>query len=285
MSKLVKRAIVGGLAVLTLATVAIALVSFARKVDSFTATGFVADRDGGALDMRSVEAGSAAARAGLEAGDRILLADGQTASSLEHPERQLARKPFPHALVVLSSKGEIRGVSLGEPSVHFDATYLFLAFVGILYLLIGLFTIARDRTGPALIFWALCLCSFAIYVLTPAGPRDALWRISWLTEDFFRAFLPALLLHFFLLFPRPIRARRVVPLLYLPAAAYLVAEFSVLGARATPAAAAYLEACERFWFVYFALAVSGVLARLLELMRRRREDAEAEKQVRWIALG
>jgi len=284
-SKLVKRALVLGLTLLTLGTVGIAFVSFARKVDSFTATGFIADRDGGALVLRTVEAGGAAARAGLSTGDRILLADGQTASSLEHPERQLARKPFPHALVVLSASGDVRGVSLGEPSVRFDATYLFLAFVGILYLLIGLFTIARERNAPALLFWALCLCSFAIYVLTPAGPRDVFWRVCWLTEDFYRAFLPALMLHFFLLFPRPIRARRVVPLLYVPAAAYLVAEFAVLGARATPAAAAYLEACERFWFVYFALSVSGVLARLLELMRRRREDAEAEKQVRWIALG
>ncbi|HWZ85586.1 MAG TPA: ATP-binding protein [Thermoanaerobaculia bacterium] len=280
-----KRALVLGLTLLTLGTVGIAFVSFARKVDSFTATGFIADRDGGALVLRTVEAGGAAARAGLSTGDRILLADGQTASSLEHPERQLARKPFPHALVVLSASGDVRGVSLGEPSVRFDATYLFLAFVGILYLLIGLFTIARERNAPALLFWALCLCSFAIYVLTPAGPRDVFWRVCWLTEDFYRAFLPALMLHFFLLFPRPIRARRVVPLLYVPAAAYLVAEFAVLGARATPAAAAYLEACERFWFVYFALSVSGVLARLLELMRRRREDAEAEKQVRWIALG
>jgi len=281
----VKRLLLAGLAVLTVATVAVGFVSFARKVDSFTATGFVADREGGALRLRSVEKSSAAARAGLSAGDRILIADGQTAASLESPEKQLARKPFPHALVVLSPDGEVRGVSLGEPSVRFDTTYLFLAFVGILYLIIGLFTVARDRSGPALLFWVLCLSSFAIYLITPAGPRDAFWRASWLTEDFFRAFLPAVLLHFFLLFPRPIRARRVVPLLYLPAAGYLVAEFSVLGARATPAAAAYLEACERFWFVYFVVYVCGVLARLLELMRHRRDDAEAEKQVRWIALG
>ena len=31
--------------------------------------------------------------------------------------------------------------------------------------------------------------------------------------------------------------------------------------------------------------VSAVLARLIDLLRRHREDAEAEKQVRWIALG
>ena len=270
---------------LTVGTVAIGFVSFARKVDSFSSTGMAVERDGGALVVASIDRNGPAARAGLSAGDRILLADGQTAGSLDSPEKQLAREPFPHALVVLSPEGEVRGVSLDAPSVRFDTTYLFLAFVGILYLIIGLFTIARDRSAPALIFWSLCLASFAIYLLTPAGPRDAVWRLSWIAEDFYRAFLPALLLHFFLLFPRPIRARRVVPLLYLPAAAYLVAEFSVLGARATPAAAAYLEACERFWFVYFVVYVCGVLARLLELMRRGRDDAEAEKQVRWIALG
>ena len=285
MSKLVKRLVVLGLSILTVATVAMGFISFARKVDSFSATGFAARREKGALLVTSVNTDSAAARAGLSAGDRILLADGQGAASLEHPEKQLASKPFPHALVVLSPAGEVRGVSLDEPAVRFDATYLFLAFVGILYLVIGLFTIARERTPPALIFWSLCLASFAIYLLTPAGPRDVFWRASWLTEDFFRAFLPALLLHFFLLFPRPIRARRVVPLLYVPAFAYLVAELAILSARPTPAAAAYLEACERFWFVYFALYVSGVLARLIDLMRRRKEDAEAEKQVRWIALG
>ncbi|MGE5414181.1 MAG: PAS domain S-box protein, partial [Syntrophomonadaceae bacterium] len=285
MSRLLKSTLLSLLSALTVATIAIGFVSFARKVDSFSSSGMSVQRDGGALVVRSVDRGGAAGRAGLSDGDRILLADGQTAGSLEEPEKHLARKPFPHALVVLSTDGEVRGVSLEAPAVRFDTTYLFLAFVGILYLIIGLFTIARDRSGPALIFWSLCLASFAIYLLTPAGPRDAVWRLSWVAEDFYRAFLPALMLHFFLLFPRPIRARRVVPLLYVPAAVYLIAEFSVLGARATPAAAAYLEACERFWFVYFVVYVCGVLARLLELMRRRREDAEAEKQVRWIALG
>ncbi len=280
-----KRLVTLALVALTLGTVALGFMAFARKVDGFSATGFQSDREGGALVLRSVAPDSAAARAGLSAGDRIILADGQTAASLDHADRQLARKPFPHALVVLSPGGEIRGASLGEPSVHFDSTYLFLAFVGILYLIIGLFTIARERTAAACVFWALCLCSFGIYVLTPAGPHDAMWRVSWLAEDFFRAFLPALLLHFFLIFPRPVRVRRILPLLYVPAAVYIAAELSVLAARPSPGAAAFLEACERLWFVYFVVYVSAVLARLIDLMRRHREDAEAEKQVRWIALG
>jgi two-component system NtrC family sensor kinase len=279
-----RRLLGAALALVTLGTMAVSFVSFARKVDSFTTAGFLFDSDGGALVLRAVEPGSAAARAGLRPGDRIILADGQTAGSLSRPEKQLARKPFPHRLVVISD-GEVRGVSLGSPTVRFDATYLFLAFVGFLYLVIGLFTVARDRSQAALLFWAMALSSFAVYVLTPAGPHDAWWKAFWLVEDAFRALLPALLLHFFLVFPRPVRARRLVPLLYVPALVYVLGEFALLGATASPRVAALLESFTRFWFLYFALYTSAVLARLIELLYHRREDAEAEKQVRWIALG
>jgi PAS domain S-box-containing protein len=274
----------GLLALITVATVGLAFVSFARKVDSFTTAGFTYQREGGELAIVSIEPDGAAARAGLAVGDRIVLADGQTAASLPHPEKWLARKPFPHRLVVIS-RGEVRGASLGEPSVRFDAKYLFLAFVGFLYLIIGLFTVARERTRVAAIFWALCLSSFAVYVITPAGPRDAWWKASWLAEDVFRALLPALFLHFFLLFPRPIRARRLIPLLYVPAVAYVAIQFSLLAVQPTPRLAVLLEAAERFWFFYFVLYIAAVLGRLFELLRHRREDAEADKQLRWIALG
>src|SRR5262245_45364342 len=230
-----KRIAIAILALVTLATVGIAFVSFARKVDSFSTAGLTARPDGNALEILTIEPGSAAARAGLAAGDRIVLADGQTAASLPHPEKLLARKPFPHRLVVIS-RGEVRGVSVGEPSVRPDVKYLFLSFVGFLYLVIGLFTVARERSRVAGIFWALCLSSFAVYVITPAGPRDNLWKASWLTEDLYRALLPALFLHFFLLFPRPVRATRtrLLPLLYVPAAAYVAAQLALLPVEPTP---------------------------------------------------
>lgn len=276
------------MAAVTLATVGIAFISFARKVDSFTNAGFSYDREAGALLLRSVEPGGAAARAGLATGDRIILADGQTAASLSNPEKTLARKPFPHRLVVMTA-GEVRGVSLGEPSVRFDVIYLFLAFVGFLYLVIGLFTIARERSAPAAVFWALCLASFAVYVMTPAGPRDTIWKMAWVAEDIYRALLPALLLHFFLIFPRPIRDRRVLPLLYLPALVYTAAEISLLAMTPTPTAARFVEGATRFWYVYFAAYAAAVITRLIHVVRRGREDAhvdvEAEKQVRWIGLG
>ena len=276
------------MATLTLATVGIAFVSFARKVDSFSNAGFTYEREAGALLLRSIEPGSAAAKAGLAPGDRIVIADGQTAASLANPEKVLARKPFPHRLVVITA-GEVRGVSIGAPLVRPDIIYLFLAFVGFLYLLIGLFTVARERSHPAGVFWALCLASFAVYVMTPAGPRDTLWKAAWVAEDVYRAFLPALLLHFFLVFPRPIRDRRVLPLLYLPALAYTAAEVTLLSLTPSPSAARFLEGATRFWYVYFAAYAAAVITRLVDVLRRSRKDAhvdvEAEKQVRWIGLG
>jgi PAS domain S-box-containing protein len=280
---LVRRLLLGLLAVFTVATVAIAFLSFARKVESFTTAGFTYEREQGAVVIRSVDPRGAAARAGLKPGDRVVLADGQTAASLARPEKSLARKPFPHRLVVLSGS-DLRAVELPRPEARLDVTYLFLAFVGFLYLLIGLFTAARERAPVARIFWAVCLCSFAIYVITPAGPVDLFWKISWLAEDFFRALLPALLLHFFLVFPRPVAVPRFRLLLYLPALAYLAGEAMLLGARGA-AAARGSEWLTRLWLAYFALYGAAVLLRLAVLLRRRRAEAEAEKQVRWIGLG
>jgi PAS domain S-box-containing protein len=284
-NRVAKRLLIALLAAVTLATVGIAFVSFARKVDSFSAAGLTVRPDGQALEILAVEPDGAAARAGLAVGDRIVLADGQTAASLSHLEKLLARKPFPHPLVVIS-RGEVRGVQVGEPSVRPDVKYLFLSFVGFLYLIIGLFTVARERSRVAGIFWALCLSSFAVYVITPAGPRDDLWKASWLSEDLFRALLPALFLHLFLLFPRPIRASRVrlLPLLYVPALAYVAAQLALLPAEPTPRLAMWLEGVERFWFGYFVVYVGAVLVRLLHLLRHAR-DAEADKQLRWIGLG
>ena len=160
MNRLAKRSLFAAMAIVTLATVGIAFISFARKVDSFSSAGFTYDREGGALLLRSVEPESAAARAGLEAG-RPDHHRGRPDRRLAGAPRAAARAQALPAPAGRDHGGEVRGVSLGEPSVRFDITYIFLAFVGFLYLVIGLFTIARERTGVARVFWALCLASFA----------------------------------------------------------------------------------------------------------------------------
>jgi PAS domain S-box-containing protein len=272
------------LAVLTAGgTVLLSFLSFARKVETFTRAGFRYDRSRGELIVTAVERGGAAAASGLAPGDRILLVDGQRAASLARPESSLARKPFPHHLVVRRGDLDIHEVLLRAPAPAIDWSYLFLAFVGFLYLLIGLFTIGRSKSPPAVVFLALCLTSFAVYVLTPSGPADTVYKASWFGDAFFRALLPALLLHFFLIFPRRVAPRAVLALLYVPGAAFLAGHAALLTLPGDVAGAA-LERLTEFWYAYFAIYAIAVLVRLAGLLRRR-SDAESEKQVRWMGLG
>ena len=264
------------------ATLGLCLLSFTRKVETFTRAGFEARPEKGVLVVTSVERDGAAARAGLSAGNRIITADGRTAASVPQPDRSLARGPFPHRLLV-EQGGEIRELLLARVPVKPDWPYVFLAFVGLLYLAIGLFTAARDRSEASRVFCAICLSSFAIYALTPAGPHDAAWKGFLLAEDLYRALLPALLLHFFLVFPRSIASRRFLPLLYAPGVLYLALQEAPFFLPA-PEATRALEWATRFWLVYFAGTAAAVLLRLRTLLRRP-ADAVSEKQIRWIGLG
>ena len=285
MRRLVRLPLVA-LAVLGAAgTILLAFLSFTRKVETFTRPGFSYRSTGGELLVTAIEPRGAAAAAGLQPGDRILLADGQRAASLSRPEVPLSRKPFPHALVVRRGDFDIRQLALGKPRVDVDKLYLFLAFVGFLYLLIGLFTVGRNRSRAAWVFLALCLTSFAVYVITPSGSADLLFRASWFGDAFYRALLPALLLHFFLVFPRVAAPRWLIALLYAPAAAWLAAHAVLLGAE-RPAAEilSRLERLTELWYAYFAIYGVAVLVRLVALLMRR-ADAESEKQVRWMGLG
>ena len=273
-------------AFVTAATIGLSLLSFARKVDSFSRAGFEAVRSGDGLLVTWLDSEGSAAAAGLQPGDRIITVDGQTAGSIPDAARSLAAGPYPHRLLVLS-RGEVRSIAVGKPALKIDRTYLFLALVGLLYLVIGLYTASRERTAASMVFYALCLSSFAVYVLTPSEPHDGFWKAFLLVEDAYRALLPGLLLHFFLLFPRPLRVRTrraLAALGYLPGAIYLgLQEAPIAGLSQDPART--LEWATRIWLLAFAISGAAVLARLAHLLRRHRDDAESHKQVRWIALG
>ncbi len=268
------------------ASLALAYLSFQRKVESFSQVDFPVRSARGSVEVLAVPASSVASPL-LREGDRIVLIDGAPVASLEHPVRVLSSPPFPHRLAVVRG-GEVLPVLLGRSPTRVDLPYLFLAFVGILYLLIGLATFSRERTLTTFLFVAFCISSFAIDLLTPAGPVDTLWKTLWLAEDFFRALAPALLVHFFVLFPEPLpRARRLAGLLYLPGALYIAAEvlLSVPGSPVPPARFPFaIELLERYWLFYFVAYGAAAVVRIVSASRNLK-DVASQRQARWIALG
>ena len=264
-------------------TLAVAFLSFQRKIESFTRIEMNAQAARGEIDVitppdpESIESS-------LRAGDRIVLIDGQPVAALDDPVGALSKPPFPHALAVVRGN-EVASAASGAPAPHVDLPYLFLAFVGILYLLIGIVTLGRERTVPTLLFALFCVSSFAIDVLTPSGPLDRIWKTIWLSEDFYRALAPALLLHFFLVFPR--RSARVRPAaIYALPALYLGGQLalSLPGAVPNGRLSFWVEFLERFWLVYFAGYVAAAIVRIVQAVRSG-ADASSQRQARWIALG
>ena len=175
---------------------------------------------------------------------------------------------------------------------------MILALIGVAYLLIGLYTLFRDRQRRAWLFYLWCLASAALYLITPGrlglstGPADLVHKALYLGDELARALLPPLTLHLFLVFPSLLgdrrRLRRWIPFLYLPAAVLLTLQAELLagaGASLGRGAVAFsiqlLDRLEGLHLVLYAVAAVAVL--VVRLARHR--DWEQARQVRWIALG
>ncbi|HEX8151670.1 MAG TPA: ATP-binding protein, partial [Thermoanaerobaculia bacterium] len=131
------------------------------------------------------------------------------------------------------------------------------------------------------------LLSFAVYVYTPAGDYDWSFQLLQVVEELARIFLPPLLLHFFLRFPRPLLpSRKAIAWLY--AAPVLLAAWTinvlvfrnivtVTGARRS------LELINTWQLVHFALYFTMALVALF--FTYRQAAAVGKKQIKWIYLG
>lgn len=287
---------------------ALAAVALSRAVETFQPLGFVAERAGAGFLVTEVLTPST----GLDPGDQILLVDGADATSATVRARLTSQEAS--ELVVLR-EGALETVRYLRPSLDLDWPYLFLAAIGVLYLLIGVYTVLREPRREATLFYLWCLASAAVYLLTDSGVGDTTGRVLYATEEIARALLPPLTLHLFLIFPTPLRwttstgtseptdgprpRRRRLAFLYVPAAALLGIQLSLIGGtgrgitlataeRALP----LLDRLTLLHLVLFSALALGVLT--LRLYGNRREaldegrlgeDWEERRQLQWIALG
>ena len=282
-SRPARLGLTAALLLLTILVVGLGGFSVGRKVASFQTIGVVAEAtESGLLVMSAAEASD------LEVGDVIVLVNGERALSAAELDR-LLRCCSDSDLQVLRDD-ELVSASHGLPGVTPDWAFIVLALTGIAYLLIGLYTLSRQRTRPILLFHLWTLTSAALYLLTPVAPFDGIDRIFYLVDSVCRLLLPPLTLHFFLMFPVRPRSRwlrRAAPWLYLPATALLVVQFDQIfgkGLLTGGLSVATLERQDRIelaLLVVFALAAAAMLGRSL----LSRHGWEQGRQTQWIAFG
>jgi two-component system NtrC family sensor kinase len=107
--------------------------------------------------------------------------------------------------------------------------YFYLALIGFTTLAIAVvvfFNSKKSFTLPYLYYYLLCASLYSLYVFSPTGQLDTLDSVFYWLDKLALLFFPALLLHFFLIFPQRRRLIKKRPsfayLLYLPGAAMLL---------------------------------------------------------------
>lgn len=149
-----------------------------------------------------------AARAGLQPGDRLVAIAGRPTDELANPSDYLrARSPGMPTAVIVERDGALHELSLTPqrlPPAEV-AWSLGHAAVALVFVFCGVLVFLQQRRALTAVFLALCL-SLAILLFKPyLPPTDLGYRWSALRLSLLSALLPALLLHFFLLFPFPRR--------------------------------------------------------------------------------
>ncbi|MBA0084617.1 MAG: histidine kinase, partial [Acidobacteria bacterium Pan2503] len=193
------------LALATLAAVIFALLNFDQRnrYDSPNDGVTWIDTDHGVQALH-VAPNSPASHTAIHTGDILLAFDGAPISRAAEVARWLDRAGL-WTLVhyKLSRNGaEFEAPLVTAPAEKPLAAENYLRAVGLLYLFIGLFIFIRRWNAPrAVHFYIFCLASFILWSFHYSGKLDTFdWEVYW-SEVVARLLVPALLLHFALVFP------------------------------------------------------------------------------------
>ena len=268
----------------TAALVVLGVLSFARKVETFQAPGVALSVTPLGWQVESSHPDSE-----LRSGDILMLVDGVEIT------------PSIDAAALLTERDEIEVVAVREevlvqlrhslPPIDLDVPYLMLAFLGVSYLFIGLYTLLRGIGKHSALFHTWCLVSTALYLLSAnLPPADSLDRLIYTVDEISRLLLPPLTLHFFLVFPKPLfeRLRRLLPFIYLPALSVAIVQLdqivtngALLGVPPTDASLFLLDRIGLAQLIVLGMAAVAALA----IQATRTESLEQGRQILWIGLG
>ncbi|HET7697125.1 MAG TPA: ATP-binding protein [Vicinamibacterales bacterium] len=252
---------------------------------------------GGEVVAAEVAAGTAAARAGVEQGDVLLMVDGQIVERVEDVVSRLheaaAGDRLRYTILRMRAQQHAEIDVAPVPSGPFGL-YLSLAAVGIFSLLVGASVRLRrpDHQATLHFFW-LTVAFFGVMAFSFTGKLDPLdWTFYW-GDITAQLLLPPLFLHFALVFPdrpdawvRSDTGRTLVPAIYLPA--LLLGAVSVAGvvngARHGEVLTRVAGLVQAAQLVYLAVSLIAGLAIMVRALRRVR-SVTARRQLRWIVWG
>jgi signal transduction histidine kinase len=284
-----RRSLVANLLILavTIAAVGGAFASFQRKRSSFERIDFSFTRRGNNLIVvKAVDSGSGAEAAGLRPNDEIWVIGDTPTTEIEGLQKTL-RRIGQNVPMVVAREGHAFKTTYRVPELKIDYAYLILSFIGFLYLAIGLFTLFRGGRIESTLFYFVTLLSFIVYVYTPAGDIDTIYKVLQLVEELATILLPPLTLTFFLIFPRPIvRSNRLIAAMFLPPALLAAWNLDVLlfGNRVAVASPyRSLELIQKWEIAHFAIYFTLAVVALAYTYRTA--AAVGRKQIKWIYLG
>jgi two-component system NtrC family sensor kinase len=240
---------------------------------------------------------SAAALAGIGAGDVLLAANGRSVTSPDdvlaviHGSRQGQTLSY-----TVWSRGtrDIRELTLQPAPEGNRALYFFLAAIAIFTLLVGMSVRLRRPHDPTTLhfFW-LCVAFFGVFAFSFSGRLDRLdWTFYW-ADVVAMVLLPPLFLHFALVFPdrpgawvRTGAGRWVLATCYLPGLVLVAARIAALVTISgeAPRLTTMIQALDRLEMAYLAAGIAGGFGVMLQALTRVRL-VTARRQLRWIVWG
>ena len=241
--------------------------------------------------------GTPAATVGLSRGDVLLAIDDQPIQEVADVVRALhASQAGTAARYTVLRLGAREVVELNVAPIPNGARpfYFLLASIGIFTLLVGgAVRLRRPRDPATLHFFWLSVAFFGLFTFSFSGRLDRLDWIFYWGDAVSILLLPALFLHFALVFPERSRrwmaggtGRMLVPLIYVPAVLLGTARAIALARSGDDAAlfVGVIATLDRLDYVYLiACFVAGLftLSRALAEVR----SITARRQLRWIAWG
>ncbi len=287
-----------GLITLAGALVFLGVISFTNQLSWREPTDGVRwELQGDEVTAAEVDAVGAGADAGLHAGDRLMSIDGQPPLDPLVVEIMLFNRDVGERVEYMVQRAGadiLVPVIVGGRRVE-TGYYYYLAFVGLAFLLVGIFALLRGSDSSSRRFFVLAVAFYVLFTLSATTRAADPWNnvISWL-DQIARAVVPGLFVYFALTFPRPKRefeeARSPLTLaIFAPGALLfainLLSRFasSWMGLSAIGADRLF-QIGARGELLYFAMAIVLGLATFAHTYRHSTSPAE-RMRLKWLVGG